>query len=789
MKLKLLFPFFLCWISGQIQGQTILVQPYLQDVSPNAIRILWETSTGDESLVEYGLSSDLGLVANGTAAPNNGSTRIHDVHLTGLERFTVYYYRVQTGAAQSAIYSFKTPPFASDEQSISLLAMSDMQKDGAEPTKFAEIIQDGVLPYIDQQYPDPLIEALNLVLIPGDLVATGNDYGSWKSDFFDPAQTLFRQVPVYPVLGNHENNTAYYFNYFHLPANGSPGFEEHWWYADYSNVRVIGLNSNPPYDTPGQLAWLEAVLADACQIDSIDFVFAELHHPHKSELWTPGESDFTGEVVNLLQEFSTNCGKPSIHFFGHTHAYSRGQSRDHKHMWVNVATAGGAIDNWGEFPNFDYAEFSKSQDEYGFVLVDVAAGDDPAFTLRRISRGNQAQFRDNELRDSLTIHRYDISPEIPVPVFPIEEVVSPDCVLLEAQAFSSIRPEAVHGASQWQVALNCDFADPIFDSWKQYENWYNEIDTQADDALHNEQVNNLLENTDYCWRVRYRDRQLNWSAWTEGTHFTTGLSEISQNLLVNPGAEAGVFGWTPTVGILEALQDGECDGISPNSGDYYFAVGGVCTDGPFGECTQLTNVVSFANEIDNAEIQVNYGGFMSDYAGSDLPEMQLYFMDESGVVLDSTPVLSTLNSGWTEFNEWADIPASCRLINFTLRGTRNAGNDNDSYFDDLFLRLGKKEVACSEYVLSPTKAAPDRINKLEIYPNPFMDQATIKIPEPGKWELLVINQMGVQVDSFSGFGQTEVILQRRDLPAGIYFVKLNVGLILKGIGMLVVEGG
>lgn len=154
---------------------------------------------------------------------------------------------------------------------------------------------------------------------------------------------------------------------FFLPTNGGEGLEEHAWYHDYGNVRIVGLDSNGYFAGEDQLNWLDQILTQTCEQEEIDFVFAQLHPPHKSELWTPGELGFAGEVISRLETFSTDCGKPSIHFFGHTHGYSRGQSRDHKHLWVNVATAGGAIDNWGEFPQFDYEEFTVSQDEWGFV--------------------------------------------------------------------------------------------------------------------------------------------------------------------------------------------------------------------------------------------------------------------------------------------------------------------------------------------------------------------------------------------------------------------------------------
>ena len=82
---------------------------------------------------------------------------------------------------------------------------------------------------------------------------------------------------------------------------------------------------------------------------------------------------------------STNIAKSSIHFFGHTHGYSRGQSQNHNHLWVNVATAGGAIDYWGAYPQQDYEEYSITQDEWGYVFVEVEAGNDPKFILKRLS--------------------------------------------------------------------------------------------------------------------------------------------------------------------------------------------------------------------------------------------------------------------------------------------------------------------------------------------------------------------------------------------------------------------
>ena len=66
--------------------------------------------------------------------------------------------------------------------------------------------------------------------------------------------------------------------------NGSSGYKEHWWTKDYSNLRIIGMDSNEDYRIELQLDWLDSVLMATAADDAIDFVFAQMHHPHKTEV-------------------------------------------------------------------------------------------------------------------------------------------------------------------------------------------------------------------------------------------------------------------------------------------------------------------------------------------------------------------------------------------------------------------------------------------------------------------------------------------------------------------------
>ncbi|MEX0359509.1 MAG: fibronectin type III domain-containing protein, partial [Allomuricauda sp.] len=248
--------------TAQTNSPEFLIQPYLQDAEPNSITIMWETNQGEESIVEWGKTPKVGKKARGTSEDINFSqARVHTVKLTGLDRFTMYYYRVKTGNLRSDIFQFKTPPFPSDNESFNIVAMSDMQYDHNYPNKFREMVNDGVLSYIQKTFGENVPDNLAMVLVPGDLVENGSKYHQWKDHFFNPAENLFREVPVYPVLGNHERNSGFYFKYFSLPKNGTPAYAEHWWYKDYGNTRIIGLNSNQGYeDLKEQREWLQKVL-------------------------------------------------------------------------------------------------------------------------------------------------------------------------------------------------------------------------------------------------------------------------------------------------------------------------------------------------------------------------------------------------------------------------------------------------------------------------------------------------------------------------------------------------
>lgn len=755
-----------------LRAQSITVQPYLQHAEPNSITVSWETSTGDETIVEWGATDQLGQSTTGTAAAGNGTSRVHHVNLTGLQPEMRYYYRVKTGTATSAVTNFMTPPLRTTEKNFSFVVMSDMQQDPAYTSVFAEMCNQGVLNQLKNTGENDPAKRLAFVMLPGDLVDYGNDYAQWQNTFFNPCQALFKNVPIYPILGNHDANSPNYFRYFVLPENGTSGYTEHWWYKDYANVRLIGLDTNTGYLINAQLDWLQTTLNNACQDDKIDFVFAQFHHPFHSELWVEGNLDYSGKLIEKLDAFSASCNKPSVHFYGHTHGYSRGHSMNARHSMVNVATAGGNIDHWNEYTQADYPEHVVSLDEYGFVWVDVEAGDDPKFTLKRYGRGDENGHVDNVLRDQFQIRKNSQPPAKPVGVNPAAGLaVHPTCaVTFSAGTFSD--PDGdVHQGTQWQISTDPNFSTVALEQWRQNQNWYKEVDLQASDDLTNELISNFESGKTYYWRVRYRDPSLVWSDWSTPISFTTKTAMLTNNLLVNGGAEEGTTGWTTVVGAFESLASGECGGHNAYAGNRLFAVGGICSDNAYGEGYQMVDVSAYAEAINAGNARASFGGYLRDWQGSDVPEFRLDFYSAQNAKIGSTPKYAGPTAEWTLVRGLAEIPANTTKIRFVMSGTRQAGSDNDSYFDEMFLKLDTASCSGTGAAIEDETPQPKTM-QMAIYPNPIQSKAQVVITgfeRPVTYR--VYDLLGREV-AHGVFEHTASTLDLHKLHNGVYFVQI-----------------
>jgi len=115
--------------------------------------------------------------------------RIHEVRLTGLEIEKEYHYRVLSGPDRSVDLTFHTA--VRPETPFTFVYYGD-NKNGPHMHRKNALAILGEKPHI--------------VLQCGDLVNRGDVYSQWERLFFTPAAPLISRVPLFPSLGNHEEN-------------------------------------------------------------------------------------------------------------------------------------------------------------------------------------------------------------------------------------------------------------------------------------------------------------------------------------------------------------------------------------------------------------------------------------------------------------------------------------------------------------------------------------------------------------------------------------------------------
>ena len=137
--------------------------------------------------------------------------------------------------------------------------------------------------------------------------------------------------------------------------------------------------------------------------------------------------------------------------------------------------------------------------------------------------------------------------------------------------------------------------------------------------------------------------------------------------------------------------------------------------------------------------------------------MYITFLDDNGTEISYSETQTTLNSSWTEFDVTLPIPVNTKDVRFTLTGTRNAGQDNDSYFDDLFFRVLRDE-SCIEMV-TISEGQPNIAQEITLYqnyPNPFNPVTTLSynLPQDSYVILSIYDMNGSLVKSLVNENRT-----------------------------------
>jgi predicted phosphodiesterase len=297
--------------AGEAPRLSIVKGPYLQNVTTDAITVMWETSAPSDSRVEYGATSCADATAR-DAAP----VTVHEVRLTGLDTDARYHYRVVSEAppesVTSADHTFQTA-VAPTATAFRFAVYGDTR---SQPAVHAEVVKAIIA------------SKPRFVLHTGDLVRDGTKQSYWQTDFFDPAAPLMADTVVFPVLGNHEGNSALYYQYFAVPAGGGDHYER-WYSFTYGNAKFIGIDTEADF-APGsvQYAWLVTEL----QNSTSRWLFVFQHVPAYSSGGHGGSKEVQDSLVPLYERYGVD-----VVFCGHDHLYERSEKSGVQY----VVTGGG----------------------------------------------------------------------------------------------------------------------------------------------------------------------------------------------------------------------------------------------------------------------------------------------------------------------------------------------------------------------------------------------------------------------------------------------------------------
>jgi 3',5'-cyclic AMP phosphodiesterase CpdA len=281
--------------------------PYVQDLRSDGFTLAFETDA--DVAAEVRAAGRAGAVTVATRG-----TR-HEAVLRGLKPGTRVPYRIFIGGHDAGGGEVA---LAGDRPILDFVVYGDTRDGDDQATD--------VVRAIAVAHPD-------LLLHTGDFAPHGSDLEGWRR-FFSAEASILRDIPLYPVLGNHEiyrDPGAVQWRRFFVPPDG--GRERFYYTFRLGPAAFIVLDGNHP--VPAQTAWLADQLA-AARRDRVPHVFVVEHQPPLS---TGDHCGSAVEQAEWMALFEEHRDRVRAVFAGHDHAYERMERRGVRYF---VSGGGGA---------------------------------------------------------------------------------------------------------------------------------------------------------------------------------------------------------------------------------------------------------------------------------------------------------------------------------------------------------------------------------------------------------------------------------------------------------------
>lgn len=534
-------------------GQALF--PYLQNPTPNSMIVNWKTGSNNETTVLYGNSpTNLNVTVTGTTnifsdTGYNNNYFYHTAKITNLQPNTKYYYKIKTGTSESAVYNFRTLPLPGQattaDGKIRFLIMGDNQIK-AEPRY--DTLTLNAFKKLKQKFginSDPS-DNVALTFMVGDQVDVGT-LDHYENVHFKKNIKLSPYLPIQTTVGNHETYGTLgmnsYYAHFYIDEikykNISSG-NENYYAQQAGNVLFVSLSSE--HTGAAQQTWLQEILTAANNDPTVDWIISLSHRPYQAEQYV---GDISTWVRNNAVPLLTSSSKYLMHVGAHHHLYHRGQLKDTPNY--QIISGGTAWDQyWGMSTEQDFDDVQKTLTDwtYQIVEVDVTNG---KVDVECYSIGGVYTKKYNELVDSF--HRYKNKPKPTKPS--ITNTFSGPITLpltLNGSVFASPNGELLN-TTQFLVSKTANFSVIEKEFYRDYENWFGKDGTVDKAKNLNAGVDitkvtfpaNSISNGMYYVKTRYRDRNLEWSDWSDVKQF-----EVSGSVVSNP---------TFTLNATEYLQN------------------------------------------------------------------------------------------------------------------------------------------------------------------------------------------------------------------------------------------
>lgn len=507
------------------------ISPYLQVPTPNSIWVTWKTASGTDTRVDFGTSqAALTQSVTGTAQSLASNYIYHHARITGLQPDTYYYYRVATGSETSQVHRFRTPPaIGASAGHLRILVMGDNQI--ISDNRFEKMVR-AAKSKLESMYGS--VEAgVNLTVMVGDQVDAGT-LDQYEKVHFRMNAPISGNLATMTTVGNHEHysdgSLSLYQAHFHyegLTYRGIAGAPDESYYANQVG-RVLFVHLNSQTTSAAQETWLRSVVAAADQDSSVDWIISLLHHPYQAEQYV---GDISQTFRNSWMGILSASRKHALNIGGHHHLFARGQTRDQP--VYHMISGGTAWDQyWGQSNEQDFDDVQKTIANWAWQLIDIDVANrtmkvDTYSEAHPIVYRTQGFNYHSRLIDSFTRRLGEAGPQQPSLLNAIGGAVSLPYTF-NSSAFASTTG-AVLNSTQFQISRDAAFTNLAVDRIRDFENIYGDTGAPLYEPVDIHKNLNILNwtvpayglsNGTYHVRVRHRDNNAEWSAWSAAKTFT-----------------------------------------------------------------------------------------------------------------------------------------------------------------------------------------------------------------------------------------------------------------------------